>query len=70
MIVHRCAQIDERLKGARIREIRVGLRPARHLVRLEWSEVDGLALIHNYGHGGAGLTLSWGCAAEVGRLIG
>lgn len=47
-----------------------GLRPARSTVRVEgeWVAPDQL-LIHNYGHGGAGITLSWGCAAEVVVLV-
>lgn len=44
--------------------VRVGLRPARQCnVRLE--EEQGTTIIHNYGHGGSGITLSWGCGQEV-----
>jgi len=43
----------------------VGLRPSRSEVRLEEEEIEGMRIIHNYGHGGAGVTLSWGCADEV-----
>jgi D-amino-acid oxidase len=46
---------------------RVGLRPFRRSgLRLERYQLrDGRTVIHNYGHGGAGFTLSWGCAREV-----
>ena len=46
---------------------RVGLRPFRKSgVRVEREQLrDGRELIHNYGHGGSGFTLSWGCAQEV-----
>ena len=46
---------------------RVGLRPFRKSgVRLERDRLrDGRAVIHNYGHGGSGFTLSWGCAENV-----
>jgi len=42
-----------------------GLRPYRPLVRVERAG----NIIHNYGHGGSGFTLAWGCAAEVASLI-
>ncbi|MDQ6655993.1 MAG: FAD-binding oxidoreductase [Verrucomicrobiota bacterium] len=50
---------------------RVGLRPFRKGgVRLERERVsDGRLAVHNYGHGGAGFTLSWGCAEEVAQLL-
>jgi D-amino-acid oxidase len=65
----RCAEVEPRLKGARIIGRRVGLRPTRPAIRLE-SELRGdTRVIHNYGHGGAGITLSWGCAREVRRLL-
>jgi D-amino-acid oxidase len=46
---------------------RVGLRPFRKSgVRIERARLqDGRTVVHNYGHGGAGFTLSWGCAREV-----
>ncbi len=46
---------------------RVGLRPFRKSgVCLEHDCLrDGRSVIHNYGHGGAGFTLSWGCAENV-----
>jgi len=49
---------------------RVGLRPFRRSgVRLASDRLtDGRTVIHNYGHGGSGFTLSWGCAADVLRF--
>jgi D-amino-acid oxidase len=47
--------------------VRVGLRPFRgQSVRLEHE--PGTGIIHNYGHGGAGVSLSWGCAEHVAQL--
>jgi len=67
-IRRKCQQLEPRLDGAEVLDNRVGLRPGRKEVRLELEQVEGLngcGVIHNYGHGGAGFTLSWGCAAEV-----
>jgi D-amino-acid oxidase len=49
---------------------RVGLRPFRKSgVRVERDQLrDGRTAVHNYGHGGSGFTLSWGCAEEVFEL--
>ena len=34
-------------------------------VRLDKEIISDKIVIHNYGHGGSGVTLSWGCAEEV-----
>src|SRR5439155_11628244 len=49
---------------------RVALRPFRKSgLRPEGDRLrDGRAAIHNYGHGGSGFTLSWGCARDVLNL--
>jgi D-amino-acid oxidase len=42
----------------------------RPSVRLETETLDGgRRLVHNYGHGGAGVTLSWGCALDVAAAV-
>jgi D-amino-acid oxidase len=65
-IIADCAQIEPKVLRAPVLGHRVGLRPARPEVRLESEPVDGgRVLWHNYGHGGAGVTLSWGCAREI-----
>jgi D-amino-acid oxidase len=69
-IVERCAAIDPRLRDAPVIEHQVGLRPARPAVRLEEERVAAARCIHNYGHGGSGVSLSWGCAQAVERIIG
>jgi D-amino-acid oxidase len=46
-----------------------GLRPLRtNGIRLEAESVFGKQVIHNYGHGGAGFTMSWGSAMEVSEI--
>jgi D-amino-acid oxidase len=65
-IVGECSRVLNINKPPVLAE-RVGLRPFRKSgVRLERCCLrDGRTVIHNYGHGGAGFTLSWGCAREV-----
>jgi D-amino-acid oxidase len=70
-----CRMLVPALAGARFVESRVGVRPGRHEVRLEVETLnDRRHVVHNYGHGGQGFILSWGCASdvvnEVARLAG
>ncbi|MCU1682422.1 MAG: D-amino-acid oxidase [Amycolatopsis sp.] len=65
-IVRRCRELVPALADAPILGTKVGLRPYRPEVRLE--RVGDV--IHCYGHGGAGITLSWGCADDVLALVG
>jgi D-amino-acid oxidase len=76
-ILRDCAAVEPRVNGARVLGHRVGLRPFRPQVRLEAEPAGparagygpGPAVVHNYGHGGAGITLSWGCAREAAALV-
>ncbi len=69
-ILDGCAALEPRLRGAEVVAHRVGLRPARPKVRVEAQRLPGGTLLcHNYGHGGAGVTLSWGCAREIAGLV-
>ncbi|QIB42480.1 FAD-dependent oxidoreductase [Streptomyces aureoverticillatus] len=69
-IVERCARVRPEIATARVLGHLVGLRPARPAVRLEREPRDGgRTLVHNYGHGGAGVTVAWGCARAAARLV-
>lgn len=78
-IVAACAAIEPSLRSAPVLEHRVGLRPARTAVRLEvvrqkkgrqkTGRNGEVTIVHNYGHGGAGVTLSWGCAEDAAELV-
>jgi D-amino-acid oxidase len=69
-IIQRCIALEPAIAGAKRIGVRVGLRPCRSSVRLEQERLaDGRRIIHDYGHGGAGVTASWGCADEVLTLV-
>jgi len=44
-------------------------RPQRPEIRLERVEIGGRPVVHNYGHSGAGVSLSWGCADSVLDIV-
>jgi D-amino-acid oxidase len=69
LIVAECSRAMK-IEKPNVLAARVGLRPFRRSgVRLRRDQLrDSRTVIHDYGHGGAGFTLSWGCAAEVLQL--
>ena len=77
-ILDRVSEFEPTIKNATIIDQWVGLRPVRDCVRLEKEVMDvktqygsklKLQVVHNYGHGGAGISLFWGCALEVKDLV-
>ena len=69
-IVERCTDIVPGLADAQVIESVAGLRPGRPEVRVELDEsVMPVPVVHNYGHGGSGITIGWGCAHDVAALV-
>jgi D-amino-acid oxidase len=71
-IIARCSRLCPELAGRKDEVLGsdCGLRPVRPTVRLEMEKIsNNRTIIHNYGHGGAGVTLSWGCAQNVAALV-
>jgi D-amino-acid oxidase len=68
-VMARARQCVPELDDCVVQSQLVGLRPVRSSVRIE-RDADCHKLIHCYGHGGSGMTLSWGSADRVCELIG
>lgn len=68
-IVARAIAVEPRLAEATVLGRQVGWRPTRPSPRVELDEVDGTPCVHAYGHGGIGVTVSWGVAEDVVRLL-
>ena len=69
-IVADCARIEPSLADAQPLRRFSGLRPGRYEARLEKEALTrDCHVIHNYGHGAIGYTLSWGCAEDVARMV-
>lgn len=45
------------------------IRTKENGLRLDHETINGKIVYHNYGHGGAGVTLSWGCAMYLANKI-
>lgn len=68
-ILQRCRLAEPRLGDAEVLETITGLRPDRPSVRVEVEPLGRARCVHNYGHSSNGVTLSWGCARDVMRLV-
>lgn len=72
-IQQKCYKFWPPLQGAQIDSEWVGLRPSRTPLRLE-SEIINLStgklkVVHNYGHGGVGIAMSWGTSLHATELV-
>lgn len=68
-IVARCTDVVPAIATAEILGHRTGIRPQRPEIRLEHVDLGDRHIVHNYGHSGAGVSLSWGCANDVADLV-
>eukprot|EP01026_Neomeris_dumetosa_P052755 TRINITY_DN4685_c1_g1_i4.p1 TRINITY_DN4685_c1_g1~~TRINITY_DN4685_c1_g1_i4.p1 ORF type:complete len:333 (-),score=61.36 TRINITY_DN4685_c1_g1_i4:82-1080(-) len=73
-ILRKVCEVVPQLEGVEVVQAWAGLRPARKQVRLEKEIVQmgngwDIKIVHNYGHGGSGVTLHWGCGFEAANLV-
>ena len=73
-ILARCRAWIPSLRAARVQRVWAGLRPYRQggvRLELERRPIAGrlVPVVHNYGHGGSGVTMFWGCALQVAQLV-
>ncbi len=68
-ILRRCRAVVPELGDAPVLGVEVGLRPGRPQPRVDAEDLHGLRVVHNYGHAGNGVMLSWGCAAAATELV-
>ena len=64
-ILEQARALVPELRSASVISHRVGLRPSRPALRLETVVGAEGTVVHCYGHGGSGVTTSWGCADDV-----
>ncbi|XP_062378102.1 D-aspartate oxidase-like isoform X1 [Sardina pilchardus] len=73
-ILERCFRLEPALHGGQVVGEWVGLRPGRESPRVEVERLRTaggreVPLVHNYGHGGWGVTLAWGTALDALGLV-
>ncbi|XP_052084675.1 D-aspartate oxidase-like [Mytilus californianus] len=72
-IKEKCYRLWPPLQGADIVKEWVGLRPTRTPLRLEAELIKfptgKLKVVHNYGHGGVGIAISWGTSLHAAKLV-
>ncbi|WP_181723316.1 FAD-dependent oxidoreductase [Nocardia gipuzkoensis] len=70
-ILRRCRELAPALADSEVLGAVVGLRPGRREVRVELDTtvLPGIPVVHNYGHGGSGITIGHGCALESAALV-
>lgn len=72
-ILERCCRLEPSLAHAKVLREWVGLRPSRRNPRVEREQLQmqgrTVPVVHNYGHGGWGVTLAWGTALDALGLV-
>ncbi|KAK3086315.1 hypothetical protein FSP39_016731 [Pinctada imbricata] len=72
-ILNRCQHLYPALKGCEVIGAWTGLRPSRSPLRVEIETMKfprgELKVVHNYGHGSNGITLSWGTSLDAADLV-